>query len=300
MADYERNQGSPWKAYKDEIQTLVFEMGVTKIGKNTFRESHQINTITIPMSMTRIAEYAFYDCQVNDVYSYPTAQNLQIEYNTFHLTPRWHVFSNQQAGYKSMQPAYNVVGDLKAITLDADGDNASWLEAANGSVCDVTLQGLKLVREGFTLCVPFTTGNISTTPLAGAEIYEIAAIHTTDKEMRLRIGPVVSKIEAGKLYYGFWKTHGGDLQSPVFRNVMVSATAPEQKVYTSATLQGFYNACTIENLYTTEVHGTAFSETMGRTHTAFQTYILSPEKFERFKFAMGDYTVRVIHTGKPE
>ena len=300
MADYEYRQDPPWEAYKNEIETLVFEMGVTKIGKNTFAGSQQINTITIPLSVTRIVEYAFYDCLVNDVYCYPTAQNLQIEYNPFHLTPCWHVFSNQQAGYKSKQNLYNFVGDLKALTLDADGDNTSWLEVADGSVCDVTLKGLKLVREGFTLCVPFAINNIGTTPLAGAKIHEIIAVDAVDKKLRLRISPAVSKIEAGKLYYGSWSTYGGDLQSPVFRDVTVSAAAPEQKTYNETTLQGFYNACTQEDLFITEIHGPDFSETVGRSHSAFQAYILNSEVFSVFQLVSGDYVVRVTQPGKPE
>ena len=302
MNDYGKVNDTPWYEFRDEIQTLVFEEGVTKIGEMAFAQCHHINTITIPLSMTIIGQYAFFDSNANDVYCYSTASSLQVEENLFGNRPRWHVFSNQLEGYKSKSnklPA-DFLGDLKTLTLDANGDNSAWIEAADGSVCDVTLQGLKLVREGFTLCVPFTISNIGTTPLAGAEMHEIVNIQVINKEMRLRIGSAVSKIEPGRLYYGHWITHGGDLQSPVFRGVTVSAAAPKQIVDEASTLQGLYNATTIENLYTTEVYGTSFSETMGRTHSAFQAYMLSPNVFERFKFVSGDYVIHFTQTGKPD
>lgn len=302
MSDYGGVNDAPWHEYRDEIQTLIFEEGVTRIGETAFAQSHQINDITIPLSMTSIGKNAFLDANANDVYCYPTAGKLQVGENRFGNKPRWHVFSDQLEGYKGKSdklPA-DFVGDLSSLTLNANGDNSAWLEAADGSVCDVTLQGLKLVREGFTLCVPFTINNIYVTPLAGAEIHEIANIQVMDREMRLRIGPAVSKIEAGKLYYGLWNTPGGDLQSPVFRDVTVSAAAPEQKVYPACTLQGLYSASTIEDMYTTEVHGPSFSETKGREHAAFQACILSQEMFERFNFVSGDYIIHVTQTGKPE
>ena len=302
MSDYERMNDTPWHEFRDEIQTLIFEEGVTKIGETTFAQSHQINAITIPLSMTSIGQKAFFDSNANDVYCYPTAGKLQVEENMFSNRPRWHVFSNQLDGYKSKadKVSADFCGNLKALLLNANGDNSAWIEATEGSVCDVTLQGLKLVREGFTLCVPFTINNIYITPLAGAEIHEIASIQVIEEEIRLRIGPAVSKIEAGKLYYGFWNTPGGDLQSPVFRDVTVSAAAPEQKVFEAATLQGLYNASTIDDLYTTEVLGKSFLSTKGRTHSAFHAYVLSQEMFESFKFASGDYTIHVTQTGKPK
>lgn len=97
MTNYTQEEDSPWYAFRDEIENIVFENGITRIGEKAFAQCQHINTITIPLSlsMTHIGQQAFYDCVANDVYCYPAAQNLQIEKNVFMNMPRWHVFSNQ-------------------------------------------------------------------------------------------------------------------------------------------------------------------------------------------------------------
>ena len=302
MADYGKPEDSPWYLYADDIKKVIFEDGVTKIGTNNFVQI-QPSTMYIPESMRIIQENAFIDCYVHYVYCYPAANNLQIGKNVFTNRVVWYVFYKQLAGYEEKldHRDFWVRNNLEELTLDAQGDNTALLESADGSVCDVTLKGLKLVREGFTLCLPFDVKNIGTTPLRDAVIHEITDFQVTDKNIRLRISPLaVTNLKAGKLYYGSWKTAGGDLQSPVFKDVTIqAATAPEQMVYNSCTLQGMYNAATIKDKYTYEMFGGISWQSRGMKHGAFGAYLTSPERINNYHIAVCDRSIDVVHINKP-
>ena len=301
MADYGKPEDAPWYICKDHIQELTFEEGVTKIGANTFARSEQIRNIHIPLSMRSIGKDAFTDCNAKDVICYPAANNLQIESNVFKNKPQWHVFNKQLDGYweKLDRRRFDIVS-VKAITLDAFGDNTALLEAADGTTCDVTLKGLKLDREGFTLCVPFDVKYIPLTPLCDAEIHEITNVQITEKSIRLSIYPLaIGSLEAGKLYYGSWKTEGGDLQSPVFKNVTIRAHAPEPTAYESCTLQGLYNTATIKDKYTYTMFVGAFWPSMGIKLSAFKVYLTSPKLINFIRAAVRDREIDVIQINKP-
>ena len=130
---------------------------------------------------------------------------------------------------------------------------------------------------------------------------EITDFQVTDKNIRLRISSnAVTNLKAGKLYYGSWKTAGGDLQSPVFKDVTIQAVAaPEQMVYNSCTLQGMYNATTIKDKYTYVMYGGISWQSIGMKHDAFSVYLTSPEKINNYHIAMCDRSINVVHTNKP-
>ena len=148
MADYGEPEDSPWYLYADDIKEVIFEDGVTKIGTNNFVHIRP-TSMYIPVSMRSIRENAFIDCWVLFVYCYPAAENLQIGKNVFTHPVQWFVFSKQLAGYEEkLDPRdFWVRNNLEELTLDAQGDNTALLESADGSVCNVTLKGLKLVRD---------------------------------------------------------------------------------------------------------------------------------------------------------
>lgn len=302
MEDYNYSDDMPWKDVRSDIRDIVFADGVTAIGESAFCDCDNVKSVTIPLSVTLIGNHAFTGSTIGDIYCYPTANGVEIGYNSFgDVKPRWHVFSAQLSAYqqKPHLTHVNFLGNLKDVTLDAGGENTAILAAAEGSVCDVTLQGLKLVREGFTLCVPFTINDISQTPLAGAEIHEMLSIRDVGQNVRIACGAAVTRIEAGKLYQGRWTTAGGDLQSPVFRGVTVSAVAPQQKDYSRGSIQGFYAPFTRQETYTAEWEAGTWTCTRGRTHSAFKGYVLTSDMNDEFKFATGDCTVSVVHSGKP-
>ena len=62
MADYSYYQ-APWNAYRDTIETVVIEDGVTSIGQYAFYACTSLASITIPKSVTSIGEFAFNNCK---------------------------------------------------------------------------------------------------------------------------------------------------------------------------------------------------------------------------------------------
>ena len=61
MADFTRTT-QPWKAYRNQIKTIVVKEGVTTIGKNAFYYSKYVTSITIPETVSKIAAYATLSC----------------------------------------------------------------------------------------------------------------------------------------------------------------------------------------------------------------------------------------------
>ena len=308
MPDYEKETDVPWAAFKNEIKTINIKDGVTHIGSFSFSGCGNINTVNIPVGVSSIGNSAFSGSNINNVYCYPAASNLQMGNQSFNdAKPRWHVFSGQLTEYQSKSSVINatLVGDLKDITLDANSDNTAILTAAEGSECNVTMKGLKLVRESFTLCVPFTIEDISKTPLAGAEICEMRNTNSQGHSRRIAMGPIVTRIEPGKLYRGKWNTAGGDLQNPVFKNVRFTAVAPQEKTFNDGSvLKGFYSPVFSKDRYIINwsglgPHGIG-DFTAGITQPAFQVYALTKDIFHAIDFVYGDYTVKCISTGKPE
>ena len=62
MADYENPSERPWNSYVEEIETVIIEDGVTRIGNYAFNYCTSLTSVTIPASVTSIGDYAFYDC----------------------------------------------------------------------------------------------------------------------------------------------------------------------------------------------------------------------------------------------
>lgn len=55
------NNPSNWEQYRNDIQTVIIEEGVTSIGTDAFRSCSNLTSITIPNSVTSIGNSAFYD-----------------------------------------------------------------------------------------------------------------------------------------------------------------------------------------------------------------------------------------------
>ena len=77
MRDYDddgyKSNAAPWHSWRDIINTLVIEQGVTSIGAYAFHHflggdvllngsSYPLASITIPASVTSIGSHAFYQC----------------------------------------------------------------------------------------------------------------------------------------------------------------------------------------------------------------------------------------------
>ena len=63
MQDYAK-YGAPWSEYKDQIESIVIEEGVTSIGRYSFSWFDAVRKIDFPASVTEIGDYAFCYCSV--------------------------------------------------------------------------------------------------------------------------------------------------------------------------------------------------------------------------------------------
>ena len=62
MADYSSSNNPPWASFKDSIQTIVINEGVTTIGNRAFPEYPALTEVFISGSVKAIGNNAFYSC----------------------------------------------------------------------------------------------------------------------------------------------------------------------------------------------------------------------------------------------
>ena len=69
MEDYAGPASTPWYGYREGIETVIIESGVTGIGSSAFCDCAALTSITIPGAVTTIGASAFYGCNaLTDVY----------------------------------------------------------------------------------------------------------------------------------------------------------------------------------------------------------------------------------------
>ena len=62
MDDYSSPLDVPWYSYRNSINSITINEGVTRIGVYAFMECRNFTSVTIPSSVTAINNYAFEDC----------------------------------------------------------------------------------------------------------------------------------------------------------------------------------------------------------------------------------------------
>ena len=62
MTDYPDPSERPWYSSVEEIETVIIEDGVTRIGNRAFFDCSGLTTVTIPASVTTIGDEAFFNC----------------------------------------------------------------------------------------------------------------------------------------------------------------------------------------------------------------------------------------------
>ena len=76
MNDYgSEDNPSPWRCYRDVINTIVVEDGIESIGGFAFYDLGTVSSVTLPQSVKGIGGGAFGACQITEPFSLP--QNLQ-------------------------------------------------------------------------------------------------------------------------------------------------------------------------------------------------------------------------------
>lgn len=129
------------------------------------------------------------------------------------------------------------------ITLQDADSNSQVIEANEGIVAgSITLQGRTLRKDGqwSTLCLPFSVGGFSGTPLEGATVMSLSTgkrsgtgFDAASGELKLNFTAATS-ITAGKAYIVRWERPADydgnessyDISNPTFTDVAISSTTP--------------------------------------------------------------------------
>ena len=78
IEDYKSHKDTPWCSYRDEIETIIIEDGITKIGKNAFYGCKNLKKVTIGDSVECIGENAFWNCsKLDDVVIPASVKNIE-------------------------------------------------------------------------------------------------------------------------------------------------------------------------------------------------------------------------------
>ncbi len=64
MENYSSGSETPWYAFKESIEQVVFDGAITSIGDYAFYHCHMLAEITIPDSVTSIGDWAFENCSM--------------------------------------------------------------------------------------------------------------------------------------------------------------------------------------------------------------------------------------------
>ncbi len=146
-----------------------------------------------------------------------------------------------------------------AIRLTDNADNSEVISQNDGRVRKVTLSGRTLYRDNGwnTLCLPFSLSSLTGTPLEGADVRTLESSSFADGTLTLNFTSV-NKIEAGKPYIVKWVDDETDqlpdLVNPVFQDVTISSTDPDDNTTNWIDFVGTYSPVTLsagdtESLY---------------------------------------------------
>jgi hypothetical protein len=131
------------------------------------------------------------------------------------------------------------------IALEDGTDNQAVLDQHEGRLCNVTLQGRTLYKDGSwnTLCLPFALSSLSGTPLEGATLMSLASASLSEGTLTLNFTPQTA-VEAGRPYIVKWDS-GTDLQGPVFQRVTLSSSL-SPTVNSGIAFSGTYSPVTLD------------------------------------------------------
>lgn len=67
MEDYQYNQHAPWESYGSDLEHIVIENGITKLGDYAFYNCSGVNEINIPDSVKEIGKYSLYNTGITEL-----------------------------------------------------------------------------------------------------------------------------------------------------------------------------------------------------------------------------------------
>ena len=169
-----------------------------------------------------------------------SGQNMAIEFYT--------TSSNNYAGLDltvTLVPVITLANDDSQAAADAK--NSALIDANNGRLAVVTLDGRTLYKDGDwnTLCLPFDV-TIAGSVLDGADARELIPANSKLEGSTLTLNftaeNAVTELVAGTPYLIKWSS-GEDITNPVFTGVTISKTTPEIVSSTDGTVtfKGIYS-----------------------------------------------------------
>ena len=254
--------GLPWKSYRSLIRSIVVEEGVKVIGSACFHTCPNVNSVSLPSTLTEIGYRAFYKCSSLTSITIPAGvysiggQSFRgctslAEVTIMRAADGLTWSDGNCRGFMGEENSktticYVPVDQLSAFNtkwnngtssdinvtfackLDDNTDISSSLSTLAGMGA---LSGIAINRPFYkdgklnTLCLPFGIASFTGTPLEGAEVYEYVSAEKTEQTLDINIRPV-DAVAAGVPYLVSW-ADGDDMSSMTFRGVTVTATAPE-------------------------------------------------------------------------
>ena len=179
--------------------------------------------------------------------------NLEIGDNMMVFTSENDKYANYRTSDRKEKAhsQYNVYISDKTIPLSSYGSHASDLSALNGQKKNAMLTWRKFLCGGQynALCLPFSLNDLTGTPLEGAKIYTVKSTRIENKMLILDLQEAAHKIDAGVPCFAKWDKPADyykdpskyDMETIVFEDVTIDASAPKSVELNNGTFTGAYD-----------------------------------------------------------
>lgn len=176
-----------------------------------------------------------------------TDNALRFDYDRRRRIPPYHAYLTYNTVGMSLEQAqrcyYEVELLLNNISLANNGDNTATLDAYDGFLANVSLNGRTLYKDDSwnTLVLPFNL-TLADSPLADAEARELSSASFSGSTLTLNFSDPVGGLTAGTPYIIKWTGDGTDnIENPVFNGVTISKAAHDAS-FAGVSFMGTYNA----------------------------------------------------------
>ena len=132
MAMYSRVEPAPWYEMADDIKTLIVEDGVTIISATAFRECSNLEEVSLPNTLVKIGESAFYHCDSLTAIEIPDSVTT-MEGSVFSFCIRLEQVKLPAGITEIDQCMFQVCHSLKSITIP---EGVTWIRKAAFVECN--------------------------------------------------------------------------------------------------------------------------------------------------------------------